>query len=213
MNIAILGGSGDVGSRTVQEALSRQHQVTAIGRSIEPLNKLPSAALKTTADANSEEDIINAAKSCDVLVSAVRPAVGHEQDLITMTQSALQAAAQMGARIIVVGGAARLRLSADSNDTVLTADNFLPTELKPIAQACQSQYELCLANNNANWTYLSPPAMLLPGERTGVFRLGQDTLVSDDSGQSTISIEDFAVALIDEIEKPNHVKRAFTVGY
>ncbi len=213
MNIAILGGSGDVGSRTVQEALSRQHQVTAIGRSIESLNKLPSAALKTTADANSEEDIINAAKSCDVLVSAVRPAVGHEQDLITMTQSALQAAAQMGARIIVVGGAARLRLSADSNDTVLTADNFLPTELKPIAQACQSQYELCFANNNANWTYLSPPAMLLPGERTGVFRLGQDTLVSDDSGQSTISIEDFAVALIDEIEKPNHVKRAFTVGY
>ncbi len=77
----------------------------------------------------------------------------------------------------------------------------------------QAQYELCLGETRAAWTYLSPLGMLEPGERTGRYRLGADTLLVDEGGVSRISMEDLAVAMLDEAEAPKHVRRAFTVGY
>ena len=111
------------------------------------------------------------------------------------------------------GGAARLLLPDRGGETVLSAPGFLPTSTVAIARACQAQYELCLAEIRAEWTYLSPPAILEPGERTGHYRLGGDTLVVDDDGASRISMEDFAVAILDEAETPKHRREAFTVGY
>ena len=96
---------------------------------------------------------------------------------------------------------------------MLSAPDFLPGAVVPIARACQAQYELCLEETRVDWTYLSPAAMLEPGDRTGRYRLGTDTLVVDESGVSRISIEDFAVAMLDEVERPKHIRRAFTVGY
>jgi len=217
MKIAILGGSGNVGSHIVKEALTRQHDVTAIGRSIQTLNTLPKAAKRVIANASNVNELIKAAINHDVLISAVRPPSGHEKDLVLMTESALHAAMQLNIRLLIVGGAARLKLKGTAGDTVLTANNFLPKEILPIARACQSQYELCvknsLENQSADWAYLSPPAMLFSGERTGQFRRGLDTLLVNDSGQSTISYEDFAVAMLDETETPTHKKSAFTVAY
>ena len=97
--------------------------------------------------------------------------------------------------------------------TVLSAPGFLPSSAIPIALACQKQYELCLAETRVDWTYLSPAAMLEPGERTGRYRLGADTLVADEHGISRISMEDFAVAVLDEAETPKHTRQPFTVGY
>ncbi len=89
----------------------------------------------------------------------------------------------------------------------------LPASIVAIARASQAQYELCLGETRAAWTYLSPPGMLEPGERTGRYRLGADTLLVDEGGVSRISMEDLAVAMLDEAEAAKHVRRAFTVGY
>ena len=100
----------------------------------------------------------------------------------------------------------------DGGDTVLTAPGFLPDSVLPIARACQAQYELCLAEREADWCYLSPPAMLMPGDRSGRYRTGGDVLLTDPAGQSRISMEDFAVALLDEAETPHHAGERFTVA-
>ena len=100
----------------------------------------------------------------------------------------------------------------DSGHTILTAPGFLPDAVVPIAKASQAQYELCINNTDAEWSYLSPPAMLVPGVRTGAYRLGTDVLLIDDDGDSQISMEDFAVALIDEAERPQHPQMRFTVA-
>lgn len=104
-------------------------------------------------------------------------------------------------------------MPGQGDTSVLTAPDFLPESVLPIARACFAQYEACLSNISANWVYLSPPAMLKPGIRTGVFRLGTDELLVDDQGNSEISMEDFAVAFLDEAESPKHIRTRFTVAY
>jgi putative NADH-flavin reductase len=112
-----------------------------------------------------------------------------------------------------VGGAARLKIPGEGGLTVLTKPGFLPANLLPIATACFEQYKVCETKQEANWTYISPPALLFPGERTGVYRMGYDELVVDQKGRSAISFEDFAVALIDEVELKRFSRMAITVGY
>ena len=97
--------------------------------------------------------------------------------------------------------------------TVLTAPDFLPDDVVPIAQACFAQHEICLNETHADWTYLNPPAMLAPGKRTGAFRLGRKELMFDANGNSAISMEDLAVVLLDEAENPKHRQVSFTAAY
>jgi putative NADH-flavin reductase len=132
--------------------------------------------------------------------------------LVSLTRSVLDAAARSSLRVLVIGGAASLKMPDQSGDTVLTAPGFLPDAAVPIAKACQAQYELCAVERRVDWSYLCPPAMLTPGVRTGRYRLGSDTLLVDADEKSAISMEDFAVALIDEAEAPRHKKARFTVA-
>lgn len=133
--------------------------------------------------------------------------------MVALTRSVLDGAAAAGVRVLLVGGTARLLLPERNGETVLTAPDFLPASVVAISRACQAQYQLCLGEESVDWSYLSPPSLREPGERTGPYRLGTDTLVVDERGVSRISMEDFAVAMLDEAEVPEHVRRAFTVGY
>lgn len=212
MNIIILGAAGDVGQRIVKEALARGHEVTAVIRKDAQRANLPARARYCVADVSNPQQLAQAIEGQDVIISAVRPPDGQEQALVTLTRSILDCT-QENQRVLLVGGAARLFVPGQTGKTVLTAPDFLPATAVAIAQACQSQYELCLTETRAQWTYLSPAAMLSPGERTGHYRTGTDTLIISEKGVSHISMEDFAVAMLDEVENEQHLRRAFTVGY
>ena len=213
MKITVFGAAGEVGSRIVAEALSRDHAVTAVVRNSAQFNKLPQGVTPRSGNAENIADVVRLTASQDLVISAIRPSTGYEDKLVTTTQSILNGAAQSDIRVLVVGGAASLKLPGQGDTTVLTAPNFLPVEVINIARACFAQHEACEADQNANWTYLSPPAMLIPGIRTGNYRLGADELVVDKEGVSQISMEDFAVVLLDEAEQPKHYRARFTAAY
>jgi len=116
-----------------------------------------------------------------------------------------------GIRLILVGGAASLIVPGTEVQLVDSPD--FPVDLRPIALACNEQYDVVRAAADLDWTYVSPPALLEPGERTGRYRQGFDHLMIDAQGNSAISLEDFAIALVDEAERAEHVRQRFTVGY
>jgi len=213
MKMTIFGAAGEVGSRVVAEALSRGHEVTAVVRNPEQLCKLPTGVTSCSGDAGSVKDVAQLSAGQDLVISAIRPPTGDETQLVSITQAILQGAARSSVRVLVVGGAASLRMPGQGDTTVLTAPNFLPAAVIAIARACFAQHEMCSADQQADWAYLSPPAMLVPGIRTGHYRLGSDELVVDENGNSQISMEDFAVVLIDEAEQAKHHRTRFTAAY
>lgn len=212
MRLIVFGARGDVGSRAVSEALARGHAVTAVVRSGAQTKSLPPPVTARVADVSNTDQVDELMAGHDLAISALRPPDGQEELHPALTRSVLDAAARSSLRILVVGGAASLKLPDQSGDTVLTAPGFLPSAVVPIAQACQAQYELCSAQSRVDWSYLCPPAMLTPGLRPGRYRLGSDVLLVDAGGTSAIAMEDFAVALIDEAEIPRHTQARFTVA-
>ncbi len=213
MNIITFGASGDVGRRVVAEALAREHGVTAVVRRETKGQALPASAAVCVADALHTERIAELMAGHDLAISALRPPDGQEEMLVALTRSVLRAAGRSGLPIIVVGGAASLMLPDRNGHTVLSAPGFLPEAVLPIAKACQAQYDLIATERHVDWSYLCPPALLRPGIRTGRYRLGSDVLLVDADGGSAISMEDFAVALIDEAETPRHRRSRFTVAH
>ncbi|MEQ9489917.1 MAG: NAD(P)H-binding protein [Alphaproteobacteria bacterium] len=213
MKIIVFGARGDVGSRVVAEALSRNHTVTAVVRDARQVSSLPEGASAVVIDVRHTNDLARAMAGHDLAVSAIRPPQGHEPDLVPLTESVLDAAAATRVRVLVVGGAARLFVPGTDRHTVLTAPGFLPVAVVPVARASQAQYELCLSHEGADWVYASPAAMLTPGNRTGSYRSGKDELLVNEDGDSTVSMEDFAVALVDEGEANRLHRDRFTVAY
>ncbi|MEU4548034.1 NAD(P)-dependent oxidoreductase [Nonomuraea dietziae] len=219
MRITVFGAAGAVGSRVVTEALSRGHHVTAVVRDPSRYQPAPPAAAHPdtaptlgVGDASDPADAARLIAGHDLVISAVRPAPGHEDDLVTTTQTLLSAAHHAATRILLVGGAATLTVPGSGGTTVLDDPAHLPAAYRPIALACAAQLQACRATD-ADWTYLSPAAQLLPGTRTGAYRLGADELLLDAHGTSAISMEDLAVALLDEAEHPRHRRTRFTVAY
>lgn len=213
MKMIVFGSSGDVGSRIADEAHQRGHSVTGVVRNERKLSLLPDGVVGQLLDVNDAQGVAAAIAENDIVVSALRPPKGQEATLPELTKSILDGARQSMKRAFIVGGAANLFVQGNSGHTVLTAPNFLPDTVKPIAQACFSQFMLCRVNEDVDWVYFSPPAMLRPGERTGRYRRGSDTLIIDDSGVSRISMEDFAVAILDEAETPRENVKRVTVAY
>jgi len=213
MKIIVFGARGDVGSRVVLEALSRGHQVTGVVRRTDQGSSLPPGVVATVVDVQDTVAVSKAMHGHDLAISAIRPREGAEASLPELTRSILEAAEAANIRVIIVGGAASLIVPGTNGHTVLTAPGFLPEDVVPIAQASQAQYELCQADNRADWIYVSPPAMLTPGVRTGQYRLGADELLVDEDGQSHISMEDLAVAMMDEGEGVHRHRARFTAAY
>lgn len=212
MNILIFGAAGEVGRRAVAEAVARGHKVTAVVRRPEQVAMFSDEVSCRVANIQPDDVPASLMKGYDLVISALRPPEGQEALLVDLTRAIITAAASAKVRLLIVGGAASLRLPGKET-TVLTEPGFLPEELLPIATACQEQYELFETMKADDWAYQTPPAMLLPGERTGDYRRGRDEMLTDDEGASQISMEDFAVALIDEAELGLHKGQRYTVAY
>jgi uncharacterized protein len=205
MRIIVFGAAGGVGSRTVAEALARGHEVTAVVRRPNP--QLPQGVAVVIGDA-ADPDLT---AGHDAAVSAVRAPAGREQEQVDATGALLESAAASGVRLLVVGGAATLRVPG-SGRTVLEDPRYISEEWRAVAEASAAQHRQCEAETAADWTYLSPPAVLEPGERTGRYRLGEDELLVAEDGTSRISMEDLAVAILDELEHPRHRRTRFTAA-
>ncbi|MFG3338867.1 NAD(P)-dependent oxidoreductase [Glycomyces sp. NPDC048151] len=207
MRIIVFGAAGSVGRRTTLEALSRGHEVTAVVRS--PNRELPQGVTVSIGDAADPVRVTELTKGFDAAVGAVRAPSEHEQ--VAATDALLKGVAETGVRLLVVGGAATLKVP-DSGKLVIDDPRYIGEEWRTAAEASASQHYRCIAEPTADWTYLSPPAILEPGERTGKYRKGTDDLLVDAEGISRISVEDLAVAVVDELEHPNHRRARFTVA-
>jgi putative NADH-flavin reductase len=204
VRILVFGASGAVGSRVVQEAVARGHQVTGVSRA-------PASDDLRRGDAGDPDDVAVLSRDHHVVISATRPRPGHEDELVQVAKGLLIGLRSSGVRLVLVGGAGSL-IVPGTGLTVVESPDF-PPDWRPIAHACNEQLDLVRAATDVSWTYVSPPALLEPGTRTGDYRLGTDHLVTAADGTSYISMEDFAVALVDEAEQARHVGTRFTVGY
>lgn len=212
MKITIFGAAGGIGSRAALEAHGRGHDVIAVGRRLLSLDRLPIEIEKKTGDARDARVVKSLSADCDLIISSTRPDRGKEAELVDVARTMMEVSRDTGIRVIIVGGAATLIQEGIGARTVIEDPEF-PTEIRPIAEACQAQHQVCLENGDANWTYMSPPCLLIAGKRTGRFRVGLNHVIVGADGRSVISMEDFAVALIDEAERQEHVRQRFTVGY
>jgi putative NADH-flavin reductase len=212
MHIALIGGSGFIGSALRQEALARGHSVTALVTQPEKLAAAPRlTAIKV--DVNDTAALAAALRGHDAVLSAFS---GHAQSdvlgyYLKGMGSVIAATRQAGiARLLVVGGAGSLEVAPGKQ--LLDTPQF-PQVYKATAEGARQALQLLRAERELEWTMLSPSAVIAPGQRTGKFRLGGDQLLADGEGNSKISVEDYAMAFIDELEKPAHVRRRFTAGY
>jgi putative NADH-flavin reductase len=202
MKIAIMGATGNAGQRLVTEALSRGHSVTGIARKAD--EQAPREGVTwVKADIDDVDDM--AAK-----------VAGHDAVILSMPFKALNqdnvfaVAKKAGVRLLVVGGAASLR---NAEGVVLLDTPGFPDFIAVEAAPARDFLNKLKAGVDFEWTFLSPSMFFGPGERTGSFRLGLEDLLTAADGKSSISYEDFAVAMLDEIETPAHRNMRFTVGY
>lgn len=203
MRIALIGATGNVGAKILDEALSRGHQVTGIARHIEKLKARPGLTAKQ-ADLADERKLADAVRGHDAIVVSVR----YQHNDVLKAFAAAKAAGVR--RVLLVGGAASLEASPGVR--LLDTPGF-PAEIKVEAQPAAEALSRVREEKALEWTFVSPSIMLVPGQRTGKFRIGGDQVLKDEKGESRISQEDLAVAILDELEKPRHIRKRFTVGY
>jgi putative NADH-flavin reductase len=217
MKIVLYGATGRVGLRLLSELLGRRHEVVAVVRHPEKL--APHAGLTVQqGDLSSVGGIAKAIDGAQAVVSAYGPPPDKPEELIEVTQREIAAVQQVSQqasspehapRLVVVGGAGSLEVAPGV--TLVSTPGF-PAGWKGIGVAHEEALKL-LRSSSIDWTYLSPSAFFEPGKRTGTFRLGQDALLTAADGKSWISMEDCAIALVDELERPQHRRQRFTVGY
>jgi putative NADH-flavin reductase len=203
MKIAIIGASGNAGSRIVAELARRGHTVTAIARRADKVAALPNVTARA-GDLFDQAGMAKLLAGHDAAVSSVHFLDSDPEKLIGAAK-----AAGIG-RYLVVGGAGSLEV--EGGVRLVTTPTF-PAQYKAEAEKGAAFLDRLKQEKELNWTFLSPSALFVAGTRTGKFRLGTDELLTDTDGKSCISFEDFAVALADEIERPAHPKSRFTVGY
>jgi putative NADH-flavin reductase len=201
MRIAVYGASGMIGSRVVAEAVRRGHQVTGLTRSD---SDVPGGVRSQRADAGEPATAKEIAQGNDVVVSAIGPSRtgGDHQEFLGALRNLVETAGD--ARLVVVGGAGSLLVDGRR---LVDGPDFNPLyKAEALTQSAALDYFRSLGAS-VDWTYVSPPPVVQPGERTGRYRLGADSPAG-----SSISAEDFAAALLDEIENPQHPHRRFTAA-
>lgn len=213
--IVIIGATGYVGSAILKEALGRGHQVKAIVRDPSKLT-LIHPHLKVVGGNVTDTDFLSRelAKS-DAVISAFNPGWSNPniyEETLEGYGSILCAVRNSDVhRFLMVGGAGSLLVAPGRQ---LMDEPDVPKKLLPGIRGIAKVYtDLLLPEKSVDWVFLSPAANMAPGERTGKFRLGKDELIVDESGDSNISVEDFAVAMIDELEQEKHHQERFTLGY
>lgn len=209
MKVVLYGATGKAGSRILKELVRCGHKVVAVARKINA-KELPLGVEGVQDDLSDVNKIAAIITGADALVSAYAPPFSDTDQLVAVTEREIAAVKKVGGniRLIVVGGAGSLE--AAPGKLVRESADF-PPEWVPIAISHEKALQL-LEQSDINWTYLSPAALFEPGERTGKYRLGTNNLVSNEKGESRISMEDYAIALVDELERPAHVRARFSVG-
>jgi putative NADH-flavin reductase len=214
VKIAIIGATGFVGSQLLNEALSRGHEVTAIVRRTERLPVHPNLTAKK-ADIGDTDALAALLAGHEAVIAAFNPDRTMPGDvferMVAGGQAIIDATKKSGVkRLLVVGGAGSLEVAPGQQ--LINQPDF-PPEWKAGAGGTKQFLYLLKEHPELDWTFLSPAANLQPGERTGKFRLGGDQLLVDAEGQCRISTQDYAVAMIDELEEPKHTHRRFCVAY
>lgn len=203
MKVALIGASGFIGSRLLAELSARGHTVTAIVRNPAKVAALPGVTA-VKGDVFDRDGLAKLLAGHDAVISAVHFTASDPEILLAaVKRSGVK-------RYLVVGGAGSLEVAPGVK--LYDTPDF-PAAYLDEARKGGVFLDLLKRDEALDWTFLSPSALIQPGERTGKFRLGTDRLLVDDKGKSAISAEDFAVAMVDELEKPAHSRRRFTVGY
>jgi putative NADH-flavin reductase len=236
MKIGIIGARGLIGRRILVEAIRRGHTVTALSRdpgsTPADMDSNPTPFRWLRADVLDTPSLVEAFQGLDVVVSAFGPGRASEDFMAAINQATQEAGNYPAAaksiiralehypalRLLVVGGMGSLELApgkqvVDAPDfEAMLASIGVPADFKRAVLAHREALNL-YRSSNRNWTYFSPPGLITAGERTGRFRIGGDQLLVDAHGNSKISFEDYAVAMLDEIELPRHIQRRFTAAY
>lgn len=208
MHILLIGATGNIGGKLLAEAVRRGHHVVATSRA-------PGQVERTTAVDTVALDVLDVPRVCalareaDAIVSALSPRGDTDPMAVATAQgkALIEAARLTGKRLVVVGGAGSLAFP-DGSPVAET----LPDFIRPESMAMRGVRDALLASD-IDWTFFSPASLILPGQRTGAFRLGTTTMLFDDKNESRISVEDYAMALIDELERPAHRRAQMTIAY
>lgn len=211
MKIALIGPTGMIGRRICQEALSRGHQVTGLCRDPSPLSPHDGLTLRQ-ADATDAAVLQAALDGHEAVISAFGPSKGTSPSaVVELTRTLAAACMKSGVeRALVVNGAGSL--SVEPGVELLSTPGF-PEADKPVALAHREALELWRRVKELKWTLISPAAQIEPGARTGRYRTGHNDLLVDERGRSQISAEDFAVAVVDELEHAAHIRERITFAY
>jgi putative NADH-flavin reductase len=216
MKIALIGATGFVGTPVVAELLRRGHQVTALVRNPAKLEARPQLTAKAL-DAYDPDAVAAAVKGHDAVISAFNPGWDDPalyERFMKGSQAIVAGVEQSGVkRLLVVGGAGSLFVAPGVQlvDTPEFASH-VPANVVPGAKAARDALSAMRGNATLDWTFLSPPALLAPGERSGSYRVGGEELLMAGAAPAGISAADLAVAIVDEIETPRHVRARFTVA-
>jgi putative NADH-flavin reductase len=203
MNIVLIGATGAIGSRILDEALRRGHTVSAVTRDPRKLDPRPGMTIRagSTSDGPGLTQVV---KGHDVAVVSVK---WNENDITRVIDVIRKAGVKRC--LFVIGAGSLLRKDGRTHLEHMADKGIQPPTSKPASLA----YEEIKKVKDLDWTAISPPASIQPGRRTGKFRRGLDKLIEDKEGQSLISREDFAVAILDELEKGKHIRKRFTAAY
>ncbi len=203
MKVALVGATGNIGSKIMAELLARGHAVTAIARNADKLSPSPKVNI-VAVDAADTSKLAAALRGHDAAVSSAPFAPG-------LSESIIAAVKQSGVRrYIMVGGAGSLEVAPGK---MLKDTLTLPEPVKKLLDEAAANLTRLRGEKELEWTFFSPAAEIGPGERTGKFRLGGDQLVTDANGKSRISYDDYAIALVDELEQGKHIRGRFTIAY
>ena len=213
--IVLIGASGFVGSVILTEALDRGHKVTAIVRHPEKITMVHKNLVIKQGDVSFTERVTEVSKGADAVISAYNPGWKNPDiagETTKVYRAILEGVRKSGAkRFLVVGGAGSLFIS---HGIRLMDAGVMPEFILPAVKALADFYlKDLMAEKAIDWVFFSPAGNLEPGLRTGKFRLGKDDLIVNETGESKISVQDYAVTMIDELEKPVHHRERFTIGY
>lgn len=212
MNILIIGGTGNAGSRIAQEALDRDHSVTLASRHGGTTPELRSERVTSLVlDSADSQEVTAVARDHDLIISATRPAVGRGEDIVAATHGLATGAREAQTRLLVVGGAGPL-LVPGSGRLALDDPQWVPSEIRPIAAMSSRQLEILREYPDTDWTYVAPAAHFAPGRKTARYATSRNELVIGSDGSSMISMEDYSIGLIDMAEVPGEPRRVVAVG-
>lgn len=210
LKIALFGATGMIGSRIATEAARRGHQVTALVREPGRVAAAPNVrAVK--ADLLDAASVADAVRGHDVVASAYAPPQDRLADLDTASRALLDGVRAAGLqRVVAVGGAGSLEVAPGKQ--LVDSEGF-PPGYRPIALAHRTAFDYFRTVTDLDWTVFAPAAFIAPGERTGKFRTGAQTLIADANGESRISAEDYAIAFVDELEQGRFIRQIASAAY